>query len=109
MDYSKIILIPRERIKLLIMHFIRPVSYEFIGQDCYRLEHLYKFICSNYEFSDTLKNEKSSNSVYYLTDNYKRYRAWKRKQFYDSKLWELIISISAAVIASLITNRLLLK
>ena len=83
MDYSKITLIFRERAKLFTMRFIHPVSAKFIGQDCYNLSHVY------------------------LTDNYRRYRTWKRKQFYDTKVWQLFISIVAAVIASLITNSLL--
>ena len=107
MDYSKITLIFRKRSKLFTMRFIHPVSAKFIGQDCYNLSHVYKFIYSPYEFTDTLKNEHPQPCVYYLTDNYRRYRAWKRKQFYDTKVWQLIISIVAAVIASLITNSLL--
>lgn len=107
MDYSKITLIFRERVKLFIMRFIRPVSTKFIGQDCYNLEHVYKFIYSTYEFANTLESESPHPNAYYLTDNYRRYRTWKRKQFYDTKVWQLIISIVAAVIASLITNYLL--
>lgn len=107
MDYSKITLIFRERIKLFTMRFIHPVSANFIGKDCYNLEHVYKFICSYYEFNDTLKSENALPTSYYLTDNYRRYRTWKRKQFYDTKIWQLIISIIAAVIASLITNYLI--
>lgn len=57
MDYSKITLIFRERAKLFTMRFIHPVSAKFIGQDCYNLSHVYKFIYSPYEFTDTLKNE----------------------------------------------------
>lgn len=107
MDYSKITLIFRERSKLFIMRFFHPVSTKFLGQDRYALEHVYKFVYSTYKFTDTLKNQNSPSSCYYLTDNYKRYRAWKRRQFYDTKVWQLIISIVAAVIASLITNSLL--
>lgn len=106
MDYSKITLIFRERFKLFVMRFIHPVSVKFIGKDCYNLEHVYKFIYSDYEFNDTLKNKNAPSTSYYLTDNYRRYRTWKRKQFYDTKVWQLIISIVAAVIASLITNYL---
>ena len=107
MNYSEITLIFRERAKLFVMRFIHPVSAKFIGKDCYNLEHVYKFIYSPYEFADTLKTGNSQPLAYYLTYNYKRYRTWKRKQFYDTKVWQLIISIVAAVIASLITNSLL--
>lgn len=107
MDYSQIILIPRERTKLFAMRFIQPVSANFLGKDCYNLEFVYKFVYSNYQFVDTVTNSNPAATTYRLTDNYRRYCAWKRKCFFDSKLWELIISIVAAVLASLITNYLL--
>lgn len=107
MDYSKITLIFRERAKLFAMRFIHPVSAKFIGQDRYNLERVYKFIYSSYKFADTLKTDQPEHPVYHLTDNYKRYRTWKREQFYDTKVWQLIIAVVAAVIASLITNALL--
>ena len=89
MDYSKITLIFRERAKLFTMRFIHPVSAKFIGQDCYNLSHVYKFIYSPYEFTDTLKNEHPQPSVYYLTDNYRRFK--------DSIEWFAIFNALAII------------
>lgn len=47
--------------------------------------------------------------VYDLTDTYRRYCVYKRHQFYDTKVWQLIISVMAAIIASLLTNLIMVK
>lgn len=109
MKFSDVHLLPREKYKLFVMSFYHPVSYEFIGNDCYRLEKVYKFIKSEKQFVDTVVSDIVVMPVYNLTDTYRRYRVYKREQFYDSKLWQLIISIVAAVLASLITNWFMLR
>ena len=109
MDFSNVNLLLHEQLKLFIMRFYHPVSYKFIGKDRCTLENTYKFIESHYRFTDSTRNDVPNYPVYDLTDTYRRYCVYKRHQFYDTKVWQLIISVMAAIIASLLTNLIMVK
>lgn len=101
-DFSNVNLYFRERLKLFYVRFHKYVDAEFLGKSLRGLERI-KFIQSHYDFVDTLAIRDEKRTVYSLTDHYFRYCVYRRRKFFDSKLWPFIISIVASVITSLIT------
>lgn len=105
-DFDEICLLFPEKFKLFCMRFKKTVTSGFLGKSEKPLMG-YKLISSNYSFVDTIPADEAPERTFSLTEKYFRYCAYRRKKFFDSKLWPLIISIVASVITSLITTRLL--
>ena len=105
-DFDTICLLPSEKFKLFCMRFKKTVARKFLGKSEKPLLR-YKLISSNYSFVDTTPCDKPSECTFTLTEKYFRYCAYRRKKFFDSKLWPLVISVVASIITSLITARLL--
>lgn len=101
-DFSNLNIYFRERIKLFIMRFKKHVHAEFLGDSLKFFLDL-KFIQSHYEFTDTTANKNSRKALYSLTDRYFRYCLYRRRKFFDSKIWPFIISIISAIITAVIT------
>ncbi|MCC8164392.1 MAG: hypothetical protein LIO86_14820 [Lachnospiraceae bacterium] len=101
-DFSTINLYFSERVKLFMLRFIKEAEAEYFGVSLKFFLDL-KFIKSKYEFSDTLKNPDIKPTIYSLTDRYFRYCLYRRRKFFDSKIWPFVISIISAVATSVIT------
>lgn len=101
-DFSDINLYFSERVKLFVMRFKKQVTGDFL-EPSLRLFLNYKFITSYYEFHDTLKNPSPKKTLYSLTDRYFRYCLYRRRKFFDSKIWPFVISIVSAIVTAIIT------
>lgn len=101
-DFSDINLYFSERVKLYVMRFKKQVTGDFL-EPSLRLFLDYKFIASYYEFHDTLKNPSPKKTLYSLTDRYFRYCLYRRRKFFDSKIWPFVISIVSAIVTAIIT------
>lgn len=101
-DFSNINLYFSERLKLFCMRFRKYVTQDFLGKSLYRLQYI-RFIRSHYDFVDTLPNTTEHRVVFSLTDRYFRYCVYRRRKFFDSKIWPFIISIVSAIVTSIIT------
>lgn len=101
-DFSNVTLYFKERAKLFIMRFKKQVTADFL-EPSLQLFLSYKFISASYEFTDTLKSKNVKPTLYSLTDRYFRYCVYRRKKFFDSKIWPFIISVISAIVTSIIT------
>lgn len=107
-EFANINLYFIEKAKLFIMRFKKQVRGKFLGSSVKMLLDI-KFISSSYPFQDTVKTDVPSETLYSLTDRYFRYCVYRRRKFFDSKLWPFAISVAASVITSLLTTLLLLR
>lgn len=107
-DFSNVNLYFSERAKLFIMRFKKQVPGSFLGKSLKGLLGI-KFITSIYPFVDSVKNSNPLPTMYSLTDRYFRYCLYRRRKFYDSKIWPLLISVIASVITAIVTTLLTLK
>lgn len=101
-DFSDINLYFSERAKLFAMRFKKQVSGDFLEPSLHLFLD-YKLIAAYYEFKDTPKTTNSRKTLYSLTDRYFRYCLYRRRKFFDSKIWPFVISIVSAVVAAIIT------
>lgn len=102
-DFTGINLYIKERIKLFKMRFRKRVPGSFLEPSLRDLLNI-KFIKSHYNFVDTVKNDDPQETLYSLTDRYFRYCVYRRRKFFDSKVWPLLISVIASIITSIITT-----
>lgn len=105
-EFDNINLYLVEKIKLFVMRFKKRVNEKFLGSSMKMLLDI-RFITSDYPFIDSVKTDVSCPTSYSLTDRYFRYCVYRRRQFFDSKLWPFVISIAASVITSILTTLLL--
>ena len=101
-DFSNLNIYFKERVKLFIMRFKKEVTAEFLG-DSLKLFLDLKFIKSKYEFRNTTISKQSRHTLYSLTDRYFRYCLYRRRKFFDNKIWPFIISVVSAIITAVIT------
>lgn len=101
-DFSDINLYFSERLKLFAMRFEKQVTGDFL-EPSLRLFLDYKLITAYYDFVDTPKSGASKKTLYSLTDRYFRYCLYRRRKFFDSKIWPFIISIVSAIVTAVIT------
>lgn len=92
-----------EQLKLFVMRFRKKVPGSFL-EPSLRGFLTIKFVKSEYPFVDTVKNDNQQEALYSLTDRYFRYCVYRRRKFFDSKVWPLVISVIASVITSIITT-----
>lgn len=108
-DYSNINLKFSEKAKLFYMRFKKQVTMEFLGKETTYNLLLIKFIKATYQFRDTNRVNTASETRYSLTDKYYRYCIFRRRKFFDHKIWPFIISIATSIITSYITAKLALR
>ena len=101
-EFSDINLYFSERLKLFCMRFRKYVTKDFLGESLYTLQYI-RFIQSHYDFVDTKADPTERQMVFSLTDRYFRYCVYRRRKFFDSKIWTFIISIATAIITAFIT------
>lgn len=105
-DFSNVQLKLNERRKLFFMRFVKSVSADYLGKTTFALCMSYKFIESDYPFSDTTPTDQKivKQPRYHLTDKYDRYCIYRRQKFFDKAVWPFLISVGAAIITSIITS-----
>lgn len=101
-DFESINLYFSERAKLFLMRFKKYVSGDFL-EPSLKLFLDYKLIAAFYQFKDTQATPNPQKTRYSLTDRYFRYCLYRRKKFFDSKIWPFIISIISAIVTAIIT------
>lgn len=101
-DFSEINLYPSERCKLFIMRFKKMVTGDFLEPSLHLFLE-YKFVKSHYGFNDTMSAVYHKEIHYSLTDRYFRYCLYRRRKFFDGKIWPIIISVISSVVTAIIT------
>ena len=92
-NFDKIILTPKERFLLFTLR-IQKKRKKDIWKAPYRQLHLYSLISPNYLPERGPEGESITDGTFSLSDNYKRYRAYRREQFFKGKL-PVIIALLA--------------
>ena len=101
-DFESINLYFSEKAKLFLMRFKKYVSGDFL-EPSLKLFLDYKLIAAFYQFKDTQATPDPQKTRYSLTDRYFRYCLYRRKKFFDSKVWTFVISVVSSIVASAIT------
>lgn len=105
-SYENIILTFKEKYLLFFLRFKHKAVDSYFNGSFYTLIE-YQLIKRNYKSKGSESGASIPDGTYSLTDKYFRYCAYRRKKFFDSKLWPLIISVVASIITSIITTQLL--
>ena len=105
-NFENINLLFPEKVKLFCMRFKKHVSEKFLGSSARMLVGIH-FVTATYPFCDITPATTRPQATYSLTNRYYRYCAYRRRKFFDSKVWPLVISVLASIITSIITTWLL--
>ena len=95
-----------ENINLLFPEKVKHVSEKFLGSSARMLVGIH-FVTATYPFCDITPAKTRPKVTHSLTDRYYRYCVYRRRKFFDSKVWPLVISVLASIITSIITTWLL--
>lgn len=105
-NFENINLLFPEKVKLFCMRFKKHVSEKFLGSSARMLVGIH-FVTATYPLCDITPAKTRPKVTYSLTDRYYRYCVYRRRKFFDSKVWPLVISVLASIITSIITTWLL--
>lgn len=95
-DYDKIILTYQEHFLLFHMRFIKTVSDEFLGDSADILLE-YGLIVPNYDAVNDLGSN-CFDGTYRLSDTYKRFRKYSRRQTIHRYLTPITVSAATTVV-----------